>query len=67
MAIAIPVVLSSAGYLTGSAGLVKVAVLVVILDLLGLLAAVAQVFDSRYRQRAARRGPGPARPPAPSP
>jgi len=67
VAIAIPVVLLSAGYLTGSAGLVKVAVLVVILDLLGLLAAAAQVLDSRYRQRAARRGPGPARPPAPSP
>jgi hypothetical protein len=67
VAIAIPVVLSAAGYLTGSAGLVKVAVLVVVLDLLGLLAAVAQVLDSRYRQRAARRGPGPALPPAPSP
>jgi uncharacterized protein DUF1707 len=67
VAIAIPVVLSSAGYLTGTAGLVKVAVLVVILDLLGLLAAVAQVLDSRYRRRAAQRGPGPARPPAQSP
>ena len=46
VAIAIPVVLASAGYLTGSAGLVKVAVLVLILDLLGLLAAAAQVLDS---------------------
>jgi hypothetical protein len=55
VAIAIPVVLSSAGYLTGTAGLVKVAVLVVLLDLLGLLAAVAQILDSRYGRRGARR------------
>ena len=38
-AIAVPVALLQAGYLTGNAGLVKLAVLVVILDLLGLLAA----------------------------
>ena len=66
-AIAVPVALLQAGYLTGNAGLVKLAVLVVILDLLGLLAAGAQVLDSRQRQRAARRGPGPAGPPAHSP
>jgi hypothetical protein len=67
VAIAIPVVLLSVGYLTASAGVVKMAVLLVILDLLGLLAAAAQVFDTRYRNRAARRGPGSAPPPAHSP
>ena len=67
VAIAIPVVLASAGYLTGSHGLVKVAVLVIVFDLLALLAAVAQVLDSRHRARAAQRRRGPARPPAHSP
>jgi Domain of unknown function (DUF1707) len=67
VAIAIPVVLASAGYLTGSAGLVKVAVLVIVFDLLALLAAAAQVLESQYRRRAAQRRTGPARPPAHSP
>ncbi len=67
VALAIPVALLQAGYLIGSIGLVKLAALVVIVDLLGLLAAGAQVLDSRHRQRAARRGPGSARPPAHSP
>ena len=67
VAVAIPVLLSSIGYLTGIDGLVKVAVLIVVFDLLALLAAAAQVLDSRHRQRAARRRPGPARPPAHSP
>lgn len=67
VAIAIPVVLLSVGYLTASADVVKVAVLLVLLDLLGLLAAGAQVLDTRYRSRVARRGPGSARPPAHSP
>ena len=67
VAIAIPVVLLSVGYLIASADVVKLAVLLVLLDLLGLLAAGAQVLDTRYRNRAARRGPGSARPPAHSP
>ena len=67
VAIAIPVVLLSVGYLTASVDVVKLAVLLVLLDLLGLLAAGAQVLDNRYRNRAARRGPGSARPPAHSP
>jgi len=66
-AISIPVALLQAGYLTGSAGLVKLAAFVVCVDLLALLAAVAQVLDSRHRARAARRRRGPARPPAHSP
>jgi Domain of unknown function (DUF1707) len=67
VAIAIPVVLASAGYLTGSAGLVKVAALVIVFDLLALLAAAAQVLDSQYRRRAAQRRTGSTRPPAHSP
>ena len=63
-AISIPVALLQAGYLTGSDALVKLAAFVVCLDLLALLAAVAQVLDSRHRARAARRRSGPARPPA---
>jgi hypothetical protein len=66
-AIAVPLLLLQAGYLTGTPGLVSAAVLVVIFDLLALLAAGAQVLDSRHRQRAARRGRGPARPPTLSP
>jgi Domain of unknown function (DUF1707) len=67
VAIAIPVLLLSVGYLTASADVVKMAVLLVLLDLLGLLVAGAQVLDTRYRNRVARRGPGSARPPAHSP
>jgi Domain of unknown function (DUF1707) len=66
-AIAIPALLLSGGYLTANAGLVKVAVLLVLLDLLALLAAGAQIIDNRYRRRTAQHGPGPARPPAHSP
>ena len=62
-AIAIPALLLSAGYLTASAGLVKVAVLLVLLDLLALLAAAAQVADNRYRRRTAQRRPGPGQVP----
>ena len=67
VAIAIPVVLASIGYLTGSDGLVKVAVLVIVFDLLALLAAAAQVLESQYRRRAAQRRTGRAHPPAHSP
>jgi hypothetical protein len=67
VAIAIPVVLASAGYLTGSGGLVKVAVLVIVFDLLALLAAAAQVLESQYRRRAAQRRTGSTGPPAHSP
>ncbi len=67
VAIAIPVVLASAGYLTGNAGLVKVAAMVIVFDLLALLAAAAQVLEFQYRRRAAQRRTGRARPPAHSP
>jgi hypothetical protein len=67
VAIAIPVVLASAGYLTGSAGLVRVAALVIVFDLLALLAAAAQVLESQYRRRVAQRRTGSTRPPAHSP
>jgi hypothetical protein len=67
VAIAIPVVLASAGYLTGNAGLVKVAAMVIVFDLLALLAAAAQVLESQYRRRAAQRRTGRAGPPAHSP
>jgi Domain of unknown function (DUF1707) len=65
--IAIPLALLQAGYLAGIAGLVKLAVLVFVLDLLALLATGAQVLDSRRQRRMARRRPGPARPPTDSP
>jgi len=65
--IAIPLALLQAGYLTGVAGLVKLAVLVALLDLLALLAVGAQILDSRHRRRVARRRPGPGRPPTHSP
>ena len=65
--IAIPLVLLQAGYLTGVAGLVKLAVLVFVLDLLALLTTGAQVLDSRRQRRMARRRPGPPSPPADSP
>jgi len=50
-AILIPVVLVAAGYLSSSAGLVKVAFLLAFLDAMALLVAGAQVLDSRYRKR----------------
>ena len=50
-AILIPVVLVAAGYLTSSAGLVKMAFLMAFLDAMALLITGAQVLDSRYRRR----------------
>jgi hypothetical protein len=54
-AILIPVVLVAAGFLTSSAGLVKMAFLMAVLDVMALLVAGAQVLDSRYRKRSGGR------------
>jgi hypothetical protein len=54
-AILIPVLLVTAGFLTSSGGLVKVAFLTAVLDVMALLVAGAQVLDSHHRKRSGGR------------